>query len=107
MTRETQIVFRDMAPSSALSADIESRVERLSAHYPTLLRACRVVVDRPHESHTNGNHYRVVIELTTPKGSVVVSKEHGERAEHEDAYLSVRDAFAAAERRLEPLKAAW
>jgi ribosome-associated translation inhibitor RaiA len=104
MTKPTSIVFRGMDPSSALTADIESRVERLRTHYPSLLQSCQVVVDRPHESHSKGNHYHVVIELGTAKGPVVVSKEHGERDEHEDAYLSVRDAFKAAERQLEPLK---
>ena len=104
MTRPTAIVFRDMEPSSALTADIESRVARLRTHFPALLETCQVVVDKPHERHTKGNHYRVVIELGTSKGPVVVSKEHGERDEHEDAYLSVRDAFKAAERQLEPLK---
>ena len=95
-----QVTFRHIQPSEALEARIRkesTKLERFSDH----IMSCRVVVEAAHKHHHQGNLYRVRIDLTVPGGEVVVSHDHHDRQDHEDAYVAVRDAFNAAQRQLE------
>lgn len=99
MIKRLQVVFKGMAPSPALTADIEERIEQLERAAPTL-RSCRVVIDAPHRHHARGRTFRVVIDVTLPGGALVVDGNGGDGRAHEDPYIAVRDAFVAVRRRL-------
>jgi hypothetical protein len=59
-----------------------------------------VVIEAPHKRHHKGNHYRVLIALGVPGHELVVGRHPMKNGAHEDLYVVIRDAFAAAEREL-------
>jgi ribosomal subunit interface protein len=94
-----QVTFRDMEPSEAVEARIRERAMRLERFNDDIV-SCRVVVETPHRHHHQGRQFHVAIDVTTRGGEIVVNRDHGERQGHEDAYVAIRDAFDALERRL-------
>lgn len=97
---EPQITFRDIPPSDAIETRIRERAERLERFYEGII-GCHVVVEAPHRHQHKGTLYRVRIDLTVPGGELVVNRAPAEHHAHEDVYVAIRDAFDAAERRLE------
>ena len=103
MPFESTITFRDMEPSEALRARIEQRVERLQRLHPHL-GSCRVTVATEKLHQHQGHRFHVRIDVTAPPGhEVVVDHEPAQRQTHEDAFVAVRDAFDAMDRRIEDL----
>ncbi len=100
MQRPLQIAFRNMEPSEAVEADIRERVERLERFYDRIT-GCRVVVEAPHRHQHKGKLYDVRIDIDVPNEAIVVQRSGPENQAHEDVYVSVRDAFGAATRRLQ------
>ena len=102
MKTPLQITFRDMDSSPAVEARLREKVETLE-HVSTHITACRVVVGAPTVHHRKGagSSYQVAIELSVPGGEIVVSHDKGDAADHDDVYVALRDAFAAAKRRLQ------
>jgi cold shock CspA family protein/ribosome-associated translation inhibitor RaiA len=100
-----QLSFRDVPLPR--QADIEERVRRRAKkldRYHDHIISCRVAVERPHMAETNGNPYRVRIEVTVPPGhDIVVRKEPGDNDLHTDILTVVNGAFEAAERQLKEL----
>jgi ribosome-associated translation inhibitor RaiA/cold shock CspA family protein len=95
-----QITFRHMDPSAALEARIRQRAEDLDQFFDRII-SCRVVVERSHRRHQQGNIFEVRIDLSIPGREIVVRREPGINHAHEDPYVAVRDAFDAARRLLE------
>jgi ribosomal subunit interface protein len=104
MEGRLQITFRDMEPSDAIEAKIRERVTKLEQYYGRIT-SCRVSVEAPHRRHHQGKLYHVTIDLTVPQGELLVNREPAERHSHEDVHVAIRDAFNAAERRLEKFSA--
>jgi ribosomal subunit interface protein len=100
MEGKLQITFRDMEPSDAVEARVRDRVAKLEQYYGRIT-SCRVSVEAPHRRHHQGKLYHVTIDLTVPQGELLVNREPAQRHSHEDVYVAIRDAFNAAERRLE------
>jgi ribosome-associated translation inhibitor RaiA len=122
MKTPVQIVFRNLAPSAQLEAEIRERAARLETYYEGILE-CRVLVELPHRHHRRGNHFQVRIDLKVPGDDLVatrgpnpqrsiadieaddrgmkVSKAAEVEQVHKDAYLAVREAFEVARRRLQ------
>jgi ribosome-associated translation inhibitor RaiA len=94
------IAFRQMEPSPAIEADILSRAGAL-AHFHDRIMSCRVTVEAPHHHHRKGGLYRVAIDVRVPHGEIVAKSEAKNNHAHEDVYVAIRDAFAAAGRRLQ------
>lgn len=94
-----QVTFRDMNPSEAVEQRIRDRAGRLGRFSEEII-SCRVVVESPHRHHHQGRLFHVRIDATTRGGEVVVNRDHGDNRAHEDAYVAIRDAFDALERRL-------
>lgn len=90
------ITFRDMTPSAALEAAVRDWANRLDHVLP--LQRCAVVVEMPHRHHRHGAPFQVHVSITIPGHNVSVSR--GGRAEYQDPYLAVGDAFRAARREL-------
>ena len=90
-----QITARDFELTDAIRAEITEKAEKLDSYYDRIMR-CRVVVECPKKHLHKGKLYNVHIYMTVPGGELAVK-----RAPNEDLYVSIRDAFDAAKRRLE------
>ncbi len=95
-----QITFRNIPPSEAIEARIREKLAKLEQVYDRIT-SCRVVLEAPHSHKHKGKIYAVHIDITVPEGEVVVSHTSGDKHQHEDAYVAIRDAFNAARRQLE------
>jgi ribosomal subunit interface protein len=95
-----EIAFQDMDHSDAVERRIRERVGRLKRFHQRIVSA-RVVVERGAARHHKGNVYEVRIDVSVPGAAILVNREPGNRNTHEDVYVAVRDAFAAATRQLE------
>lgn len=94
------ITFKELGKSEALEARIRESVDKLERVFDRITR-CEVLIETPHRHHRNGRAYHVRIRLTVPGGEIVSSHDPGPDGAHEDAYVALRDAFAAARRQLE------
>lgn len=95
-----QISFRNFPPSEAVTRRVRAKVEELERFHPRIM-SCRVLIEARHRHHRKGRLYHVRIDLGVPGGEIVVSREHALAHEHEDVHVAIRDAFAAATRKLE------
>lgn len=95
MQSPLQITIRNMPPSEALETHIRDKTLKLESLFEHVV-SCRVVVEVPHKHKQQGKQFNVRIDLGVPGSEIVVNRDH-----HEDAYVALRDAFAAAKRQLE------
>jgi ribosomal subunit interface protein len=95
-----QITFRHMDPSPALEERIRELIGRLDKFSPHIMH-CHVVVEEPHQHSRRGSLFEFRIEITVPEEIIVITRAHDDKHAHEDAYVSLRDAFRAARRKLE------
>lgn len=95
-----QITFRNMSASPAIEEKVRLRAEKLERLHDGIT-GCRVVVESPHRHHHHGKVYHVRIDLTVPGHEILVNRSGEQDHAHEDVYVAIRDAFDAAERRLE------
>ena len=95
MRQELQITVREFPHSAALDARIRSNAERLERFCSGIV-GCRVVVMQSSKHKQHGKLYSVNIDLKVPGGELVVNQHRDE-----DVYVALRDAFAAARRKLE------
>lgn len=100
MQQALQITFKDVPSSPAVEACIREHAAELDQFHDGIIR-CRVVVELPHRHSRQGNLYAVHISLTIPGHELVVGHGPTEDHAHEDVYVAIRDAFAAAKRRLQ------
>jgi ribosome-associated translation inhibitor RaiA len=91
-----QIQFLDMPRSDAIVARIRDRAEGL-AKFSGEIQKCHVRIESPHGHHHKGKLYGTRIRLTVPGEEIDVELQPAEV----DVYVSIRQAFDAARRRLE------
>jgi cold shock CspA family protein len=97
-----KVAFEDgVEPSEALVARIEREATKLE-QFSRQIIGCRVTVGKLSARHRQGDLFQVRLQLILPGGAQVVA-DHNPAADHahEDAFVAVRDAFAAARRRLQ------
>lgn len=95
-----QITYRGMSSSASVDALILERANKLERFSDRIVR-CHVIVGVPHRHHRQGRHYSVHLDLTTPLGSIVVTRDPPSSAEPQELAALVREAFDAAARQLE------
>lgn len=96
-----QITFDNLEHSDAVEKRIEDEVAKLEQFYDRLT-SVRAVVERPQRRHHKGDTYMVRIVLTMPGGAdIIVNRDPGLDHAHEDIFVAIRDAFAAARRQLQ------
>jgi cold shock CspA family protein/ribosome-associated translation inhibitor RaiA len=100
MQTPPQIAFDDIPADEQVRAAAVEHVASLERFWDRIT-GCHVVIAQPHRRHRVGRLYSVRIELVVPGGEIVVNREHHLDHAHEDVYLALRDAFAAAGRQLE------
>lgn len=107
METPLEISFTNIESSEAIEAEIRRHVAKLDKLYDRIT-SCRVAVELQHRQHRTGNIFDVKVELRLPGGDIVVSREP-HRAQQRYAQptiqTSLREAFAAAARRLKDYKA--
>jgi len=97
-----QVQYRNFPESEAVTNAINKRYEKLERLCDRIV-SCHVIVSAPHRHHHKGKIYHVQIHMHVPLGDVMVCNEREQNPAHEDVYIAVRDAFKAAERKLEDL----
>jgi cold shock CspA family protein len=100
MRLPVQIAFHNMAHDAEIESTIRANAEWLDNYYDRIM-SCRVVVDRPHLHHKEGNLYQIRIDLKVPGAELAVKREPSQRAGHRDVNTTIRDAFDEVRRRLE------
>jgi len=97
-----QITFEGgLAASHALRSRIEREAAKLERFHDRIT-SCRVAIIGRGGRRRHGDLYAVRLQLTGPGlGDLVVDRNPPADHAHEDAFVSVRDAFAAARRRLQ------
>jgi len=95
-----QIAFHNMPHDAAVESEIRANGEWLDNYYDRIM-SCRVVVDRPHLHHQEGNLYQIRIDLKVPGRELAVKREPSEHTDHKDLNIMIRDAFDEARRQLE------
>lgn len=95
-----QIVFRNMDASPAVEVEVRERVDRLERFFDRVI-GCRVTVEAPHRHQSKGKLYACHIAIAVPGQEIVIGHEGPRNQAHEDVYVAVREAFAAAQRQLQ------
>ena len=95
-----EITFRGIPHSDAVETRIREKAAKLEQYCDNIV-SCRVAVEAEHHHQHQGNLYKVRIDLSVPNKHIVVSRDHHDKQSHEDLYVALRDAFAAATRQLE------
>ena len=95
MDLPVQITLRNLSHSSALEQTVRERAAWLERFHPHLV-SCRVVVEQAGRHAKKGRQFVVRIDLKVPGGEIAVDHQHDD-----DVAVAVREAFAAARRRLE------
>ena len=93
MQLPVQISSRNLNLSPAAEQNIRDKAAKLEQFYDRIM-GCRIMVEAPHRHHNKGVQYRVRIDLTVPEEELVA------RAEDEDLYVAIRDAFDAMRKQL-------
>jgi hypothetical protein len=65
------------------------------------MMSCHVVISKPHRRLHQGAIYHVKIRMHIPGRDIIVDRESEKDHAHEDVYIALRDAFAAATRQVE------
>lgn len=89
------IQFDSIARSDAVEDFARSRADYLERHFSDLT-GCRVTLSRESRHGQTGGFFSARVAMTLPGRELIVSHAH----EH-DAYIALRDAFDAVNRRLE------
>jgi ribosome-associated translation inhibitor RaiA/cold shock CspA family protein len=95
-----EVTFKEIERSTAVEARVRELAAKLERVFDRVIR-CDVVVETPHRHQNKGRQFHVRVRLTVPGGELVVSHDPGPDGAHEDVYVTIRDAFAAAKRQLE------
>jgi ribosomal subunit interface protein len=89
-----QIVCRNFELTGAIEEAIRDKATKLSQFHDQITR-CKITVAVPHRRSRKGILYNVRVDITVPGSEIVVKREP-----NEDIYVSIRDAFDTAQRRL-------
>jgi len=90
-----QVTLKDIPHSDAVEAKIREKVTKLERFHSRIM-GCRVAVESPQRRQHQGKLYTVRIDITVPGEEIVIN-----RVENEDLYVAIRDAFDAANRKIE------
>lgn len=100
MQSPVQIQFINMDSSEAVEAAIHKWVNKLDEAYPDIM-TCRVRIEAPSMKKQKGGLYSTRLEIKIPGHEIVINRTPEQRQSHTDAYVSIRDAFKSAQRKLE------
>ena len=90
-----QISLHGIEPSDTLHNTIREKAEKLDRYYDRIV-SCRVVLELAGRHQRHGRQFTVRIDLKVPGGEIAITRQHDE-----DLQIALREAFAAATRKLE------
>lgn len=93
-----QITFRNLPHSDAIASRIEQQFDKLCRLCDRIIN-CQVVVEIPHQHLYRRNSYHIRINLNLPGEKLVIDQDNSDRFNN-NAYIAIRDAFNAAQRKL-------
>jgi hypothetical protein len=101
MQSPLQIAFEHLGHSGALEAAVRKEAEGLERFHDRIT-SMRVVIARPQHRHHKGDTYCVRVRVAVPGGGHIdVTRDPAATGRHEDAHVTIRDAFDAAGRQLQ------
>jgi ribosomal subunit interface protein len=89
------ITAQEITLPDSIEEVIREKASKLERFYDRLI-GCHVRVAGPGKHHRNGGLFEVRIDLSVPGNELVVNHQR-----HEDLSVAIREAFAAAKRRLD------
>ncbi len=95
MKQPLQIRFLGMSPSDALEAAARKKAEKLDRFCSDIM-SCRVTIEQTHKHQHQGRPFAVRVDLTLPEHEL-----SADRAQDEDAYVALREAFDHMTRQVE------
>jgi ribosomal subunit interface protein len=100
MQTALQLRWHNVDPSDAVAAHVRDEVQRLE-RFCDRITGCTVTVEAPGRRHRqSGARYRVRIELSVPRGRLVVARAPPKTSTRADVYQAVNGAFREAQRQL-------
>ena len=101
MHTSVEIHFHGIEKSEAVEERVREKVSKLEKHFGRMTR-CRVVLEAPHRNPQKPKVFQVKIELGMPhRRPVIVRHEREGSHAHEELPLAIRDAFNAAQRKVD------
>ncbi|MFA5952854.1 MAG: HPF/RaiA family ribosome-associated protein [Hyphomicrobium sp.] len=101
MDTPLEVTFKGIQKSPAVEEKIIERAAKLEKHFDRMTH-CRVVVAAPHKHAHKGKSYEIKIDIGIPgMAPLIVTHESAVGQAHEDLQIALRDAFEAAQRRLD------
>lgn len=94
------ITFKNAKRSDPVEAVVRERVDKLGQIFDHII-SCRVTLDVPNRTpNYDVLNHRVNVEINVPGEELVASREPNENDNFNDIYVTIRDAFDAAEQQL-------
>ena len=103
MEHEPEISYRNFEPSPSIEDAINSRIKKLEKYSKRIIR-CRVMVEAAARNKQKGNLYHLRISLDLPGEDIDVTRDPKMNQKHENIFITIADAFDAAERQLRDLE---
>ena len=100
MDMPLEIAWHNVEQSDPLEARIRQRVDKMHRYFKHI-NSVHVWVEVPHRSQHSAKAFRIGVEVRVPGTELVVSHDPGDKGQHFDPYIAVRDAFDAMDRQLE------
>ena len=101
MHSPVEIHFHGIEKSEAIEERVREKVSKLEKHFSRMTH-CRVVLEAPHRSPQKPKVFQIKIEIGLPRRQpIVVCHEREGSHANEELPLAIRDAFAAARRKVD------
>jgi len=100
VTIPIKITYRNIDPSEAVEQNIRDHAEKLE-DFDNRIHWCNVAVEAEGKRQQKGRIYRIMINLGVPGKTITTNRAGPHNPAHEDIYVAIRDAFAAAQRQVE------
>ena len=101
MHSPVEIHFHGIEKSEAIEEWVREKVSKLEKHFSRMTH-CRVVLEAPHRSPQKPKVFQIKIEIGLPRRQpIVVCHEREGSHANEELPLAIRDAFAAALRKVD------
>jgi ribosome-associated translation inhibitor RaiA len=105
MSTRVEVHFHGIEKSAAIEQNVRDKVAKLGKLF-SRLTSCRVAIEVAQRSADKPKVYLIKIEIAVPKRApIVVSHERTGSHAHTELPLAIRDAFAAAMRKVDGVSA--
>jgi ribosome-associated translation inhibitor RaiA len=101
MNAPVEVHFHGIQKSDAIEERVREKVAKLAKQFDRMT-SCRVGIEAPQRTPHKPSVFQIKIEIGVPRRRpIVVSHERKGSHANEELSLAIRDAFAAAERKIE------